>query len=297
MPTRVEATRRQTELLAEYVERLDRLNYSPFTVRLYRLALEKLFQTYPDVPLDMLTAEHIERHILARPVSPRSRATEARFLSPFFQWLCDHKRLVPRTPGKDVELPRWVARPRPAPTFADFARLCRVCRTLEEKALVRLYFQTALRLREGLSLRVGDVDLKAREIRLRRGKGGVPRTVMFDPIRMPTRYRLSPVLRRLMADRPADAWLFPGRRGKARSHEWVNSILRRLGREVGLPYRLTAHVLRHGWVRWAKTSGLPIPLAMKQLGHTDIRTTDRAYGAVDAADLRRGIDRYLSPGS
>ena len=284
-------------LLTDFVRHQRYLAKSPQTIRLYRLAADKLLTTYSTVALDYLTAEHIERHLDSRPVGARTKAQELRYLRVFFRWVCEDKRLLKENPAARAKAPRWTSRRRPAPSFADFEAICRQCQTLEESVLIRMYFHTSLRLREVLRLRVRQVDLASREIRVIT-KGDEDRSVFFDPLQIPAHVALTPLLTAFLADRMPDAWVFPSPITLShRSHEWVNRTMRRLGAQAGLPYRLTAHLLRHGWARWAKVSGVPLPIAQKQLGHKDIRTTDRLYGAVDSTDQRKALDEYLRPPS
>lgn len=287
----MQATRLQAGLLAEWLQRLEDLHYSPFTVRGYRLAVQKLLRTYPDVPLERFTPEHIERHIYALPVGPRTKATEIGHLRSFFRWLIDHKRLLKENPCDRAERPRWTWRLRPCPSFAEVEAIVARARTDEERLLILLYFHTAARLREGLGIDVRDVNLSAREIVIRHGKGDKDRVVLFDPRETPEHVRLGPLLERRMTP----GWVFASPRydGHRRSLEWVSSVFTRTGGEAGLRYPLTAHVLRHAWTRWAKTCGLPIEMVAQQLGHASILTTQRLYGRLDVADRRAAMDRFM----
>jgi integrase len=199
--------------------------------------------------------------------------------------------LLKTNPVDGAEAPRWKPRLRPAPTLQDFEAMRRRCRTLEEAVLLEIYYWTALRYREALTLRLRHVDVENREIRVVRGKGDKDRVVVFPR-------RLQALLREFLAGRTdPDEWLFrsprPGHGSTRRGPQWVRGVLARLGREAGLPYKVTAHVLRHGWVRLAKTSGMPLEMAAKQLGHSKIEVTSRLYGQVDASDLKTAYDRFL----
>ncbi|MGQ0571669.1 MAG: hypothetical protein ACT4P5_19370 [Armatimonadota bacterium] len=110
----------RTELLGEYLTRLQVLNYSPLTIRDYRLAVEKLQRTYPEIPLERFTPKHIEHHIYVRSVGPRTKATEIERLRSFFTYLAAQKRLMRRNPCDDVECPRFQEPHRPAVSFKEF---------------------------------------------------------------------------------------------------------------------------------------------------------------------------------
>ncbi|MDR7549476.1 MAG: tyrosine-type recombinase/integrase [Armatimonadota bacterium] len=280
------------DLFQEYLGRLRSLEYSQFTVNTYRLCLQRFIKAHQDIPLSALTPEHIERYVYGRSVGARTKWHELKYLQAFFSWVVKHKRLLKKNPVEGAEAPRWKSRIRPAPTLEDFLAMRRQCKTLEEAVLLEVYYWTALRYREALYLRLRHVDVENREIRVVKGKGDKDRIVVFPP-------RLQALLREFLAGRRSpDEWLFIsprfGRAGKRRSPDWVREVLARLGRDAGLPYKVTPHVLRHGWVRMAKVNGMPLEIAAKQLGHSKIEVTSRLYGQVDASDLKAAYDRFLA---
>ncbi len=279
------------DLFHEYLARLRSLEYSPVTIANYRLCLQRFIKAHQDIQLSTLTPEHIERFIYGRPVSARTKGQELKYLQAFFSWVVKHKRLLKKNPVEGAERPRWKERIRPAPSFEDFLAMRRQCKTLEEAVLLEVYYWTALRYREAQSLRLRHVDVENREIRVVKGKGDKDRIVIFP-------HRVQVLLREFLAGRQdPDEWLFRSPRygHQHRGRAWVKEVLARLGRDAGLPYKVTPHVLRHGWVRMAKTSGMPLEMAAKQLGHNKIEVTSRLYGQVDASDLKAAYDRFLAP--
>jgi integrase len=68
---------------------------------------------------------------------------------------------------------------------------------------------------------------------------------------------------------------------------------RALGKAAGLPYRVTAHILRHGFARLCKTREIPIEVAARLLGHNDITTTAKIYGRLAVYDLRTIYDKHI----
>ncbi|MGQ0550787.1 MAG: tyrosine-type recombinase/integrase [Armatimonadota bacterium] len=285
------ASETHQQLLTEFLDRLRALNFSPDTQRCYRLAVTHFLNAYPNAPLEKMTVEQIERHIYGRPISPRSQVVELMGLRSFFKFLVLQKHLMRRNPCEKVERPRWTERTRPAVSWEEFEALRRQCRTIEEACLLELYFFTGVRLREAITLRVRQVDLTLRRIRLV-GKGGKERVVVFPE-------RTAHLLRVYLDGCSPDAWLFPSRqawakaRGHPRSDTWVGQMLARLGRAAGLQYHLTPHLLRHGFVRMCKLKGVPLDVAAKLLGHNSIITTSKLYGRLDVSDLQTVYDRLI----
>ena len=99
-----------------------------------------------------------------------------------------------------------------------------------------------------------DIDLAEREIRVI-GKGSKERVVVFPE-------RTQALLKEFAGGRDPGDWLFSGygcHHGHVRDQKTLQGILHRVGEETGLPYRLTAHLLRHGWFKLMKISpGFPL---------------------------------------
>lgn len=58
------------DLLAEFSDRLHRLNRTPATRQVYLATVRRLLRRYPTVALEMITAEHIERALWERNSPP-----------------------------------------------------------------------------------------------------------------------------------------------------------------------------------------------------------------------------------
>lgn len=282
---------RNQEILAEFVTRLTRLNYAHSTCGDYRRCIRRFLRAYPDVPIDAITAEHLERYLDGLLVSPRTYGTELERIRAFFKWAVRQKRLLRTNPADGVERPRYVPRYRPAITREEFEAVCHVCATLEERVLTEVLYFTGLRIAELRAVRIRDIDLRRRRIHVVHGKADRERIVVFPE-------RVGQLLRQFAWETTAlhpDARLLrPQRRGyQSRSLKWVQRTLVRLGLEANLRYRLTAHVLRHGFFRLMKVRGVPIEVAARLGGHSSIKTTVQVYGRLDEDDLQAAYDRHV----
>ena len=145
-------------------------------------------------------------------------------------------------------------------------------------AAVRLLMLTGCRRNEILSLRWDDVDLGARELRLRDAKTG-PRTVPLAPAAVDV----------LAGQSCLDSvWVFPGQKpGTHYKDLWPAwALLRKRARldDVRL------HDLRHSFASCALALGESLPMIAKLLGHRRIESTAR-YAHLSRGDVREAAAR------
>ena len=133
---------------------------------------------------------------------------------------------------------------------------------LRDYAIVTVLAYAGLRISETLNLRVGDIDLAAREITVQHGKGDKMRVVFIGD-------KVVAAIREYIQERPDtdSPYLFLSRKGGALSRGQVNRIFNAYSDTI------TPHTLRHFFCSAAIEAGYSINEVANQAGHSNIHTT------------------------
>lgn len=148
-----------------------------------------------------------------------------------------------------------------------------------DTCIVRLLWETGMRIDECLSLTTADVNLDRKEIKIRRAKRNKSRTVAWR------NDRTTELLREWLAVRPESDYVFPIVRGPGRGGEAskgnkipTNSWRGEMKRYVelaGLPSWVSSHNLRHSFSMYMLDRGMLLPELQVLLGHSDMSTTGK----------------------
>lgn len=134
-------------------------------------------------------------------------------------------------------------------------------------------YSCGLRLKEGVHLRVEDIDSERMMLAVRGGKGNKDRYV-------PLPQRTLELLRSTWMSHRNPVWLFPGRGEFSRAQaqkpmceSGVQRAFRAALGESGIAKKATIHTLRHSWSTHLLEAGVNIRQIQKYLGHTSLATT------------------------
>jgi len=291
----VQPANEHERLLEEWRNWLVLHRYAHLSVRRYVRSARNLFAAYPTVALEQLSAEHIERMLAVRPLSAYSYAHAVVALRPFFEWCRKSKRLIRSNPCNGVDVPKIRPKPRPAVLPEQFTRMCHAAPSLEALLAMHLMYFSGLRINELLNVRVGDADLERRLLRVREGKGARrsgPRE-RWTVIHVETARVLQLWLWRAVKLHP-DLWLL-GETRRKRAYKVVNRWMDEARQAAGLPNDVTPHSLRHGFAKAGKLRGVSIEVVAALMGHENLETTRKIYGALTPEEMREVYDRAMTP--
>ena len=119
---------------------------------------------------------------------------------------------------------------------------------VQHALMLRLLFQTAVRVSELCGIQVADIDLENHKIRINAGKGDKDRYVLFGKT-------FATALRTHIAAHPNNRWLFQTRRNTRYTTRRVQQIVKVYAAEAGVS--ATPHTFRHQAITWlTRHSGL-----------------------------------------
>jgi integrase/recombinase XerD len=164
---------------------------------------------------------------------------------------------------------------------------------LRDRAILELMYATGVRISELVNLRVRDLDLEERLVRVV-GKGSKERIVPFGGVALDAVSTYLNESRPTLAQasgRTAGGTLFLGRRGRSLTRKGAWDIVRRHVLSAGIQKRVTPHTLRHTFATHLLQGGADIAAVQEMLGHADISTT-QIYTHLDRSYLSEVHQQY-----
>ena len=223
---------------------------------------------------------------------PLSIATQVQRLVPvtqFFRWLRREHR-IPQNPLADLLMPR-PDRTLPEATLSsvEMGRLMAVPDIttvfgLRDRAILEVFYSSALRRSELISLTTQDVDFERGTLFIRRGKGAKDRYVPIGERALFWLRLYSGIVRPTWTAR-VDGPLFTSSGGAPICPDWLCRKVRSYLKQAGIAKRGSCHLLRHSVATLMLEGGADIRYVAEMLGHARLETTQR-YTRVSIDRLR-----------
>ncbi len=282
------------------------------TLRYYDVQLRQLIDWSEEnhVPFEEFGKRHLDRYLVHRSSQGKAQLTlhhDAVCAKAFFAW-CQRNDLIDRSRLAEYQVRNAPRPPRFMPSDEDMHKLLgavhafwdpaknpdmrylpapkRIFHRDRNYAIILGLLDSASRIGEMLSLKVGDYGKEQRQITIRESKGREPRII---PVSREWAEALSvwlKVRQRTMAAVPKeldDGWLFPSETGNRLDERAFLKALRNYVQFGGASDSITLHSLRrYSLNRLAKTNLLA---AQRIAGHKDTKTT-LLYTQIDADHVR-----------
>ncbi len=275
----------------DYCERERHL--APNTLAAYEQDLAEFCRFFQNRPVSGITGDELVAYsqhlIVGRNLAPATVKRRLACMRAMFVRLA-RQGVIAATPFASVDLRiRIPARLPRCLTAAEMRLLLRAAGQADETTglATLLMFATGVRVSELAAIRVQDIDLDQRSIRIQ-GKGSRERQVFLP------NEAVTACLERYMtsAGRPPSATgsLLLNTRRRAVSAAGLRARLRALAEKAGLTRRVTPHMLRHTAATALLEAGVDIRFVQRLLGHQSIATT-QIYTHVSDQALRSAVTR------
>lgn len=244
------------------------LNYSPFTLKSYRLQCRLLLDYLEDPEVEGVTREQLKDYLAAQGhLKPQSLGHRIRFINSFHRWAIDEGH-ISKNPATGIKEPRLSERLPKFLTEENIETLRESCTDRRERALFEFLFTTGCRVGEVHNADIKDVDMNNGSAVVL-GKGREHRIVYFT-----TTCKIW--LRKYLSDRKDDCpALFTTERRPIRraSVDQIRWILKRVAKRSGISANVYPHRLRHSFATHLLNKGAPMEVIQHTLGHKKSETT------------------------
>jgi site-specific recombinase XerD len=271
---------------------------SPLTVAAYARDLREfcdfLAEKAPSASLRTVGASQIRQYIAhlfdARDYDSRTVCRKLSSIRALYRFL-KITGVVENDPAFAIPGPS-VAKRKPAPLKVDdvmkLLRASLAGRTdtarLRDSAILELLYASGIRRAEVAGVRLADVDLAERTIRIT-GKGNKQRTVVINRTAAAA---IEAYLR--VRPRSTDPRLFLGRGGAGITPKHVWRIFNNIYRVSGVQKHASPHTLRHSFATHLVENGVDLETVRELLGHESLATTG-VYLQLAMGHKRRAYDQ------
>jgi site-specific recombinase XerD len=255
------------------LEDLQLRGMSAETQKAYMGAVKLLAEHYNKSP-DQITEAELRAYLLYL------RNEKGVSNSTFTVYLCGIKFLYEHTLKRELptlEVARGVKEKKLPVVLskAEVRQIIGCVRRQRYRVCLSTIYACGLRVGEGVSLQVQDIDSERMRLCVRQGKGRKDRHV-------PLPERTLDMLRTYWRTHRHPAWLFPiaYRKGpvlptakRCMSTAGVSKVFRMARQESGIKKPATPHTLRHSYATHLLEAGVPLRVIQVYLGHASIETT------------------------
>ncbi|MFH1332188.1 MAG: site-specific tyrosine recombinase/integron integrase [archaeon] len=254
--------------------------FSQQTIKTY-IRHNKLFLDYVKKEPSQVTEEDIKNY-LAHAISdekaaPRSIALKKAALKFLYDEMMRKGIVNLKTPKIPKSSPSVL-------TKEEIKSLIEAAPRDKTRLIMELIYSSGLRVSECVTLKVNDLDLDGKIVRVKSGKGNKDRiTILSQTV-------VNGLRRYILTLDKNEQYLFPNSKGSNLSVRNIQKLVQKAASKAGIKKNVSPHVLRHSFATHLLEGGTDIRLIQELLGHSQLSTT-QIYTHVS----REQISRIKSP--
>ena len=204
-----------------------------------------------------------------------------RILNSFFQF-CENEEYIVKNPCKRIDKIKYHTEIKQPYTDTEVELIRNACQTPREKALVSLLFSTGVRREELTKIKLRDINMSDRAIRIH-GKGGKYRTVYFS-----ARCELA-IKEYLSSKKIPSEYLFSSEKKIEHDDklccEALAKAIKVIGNNAGVE-NVHLHKFRRWFGTYMANRGVPLQELKEMMGHSNVNVTSTHYTYVDRERIK-----------
>lgn len=249
--------------LLEIMEREMRLrNYSGRTIEAYTHVAKELF-SFHKKPIRELNAEETKQFLeykLNKGCSSQTISLYANAINFVFREIYKKESFSNlQHPKRTNKLPETLTR-------QEIEALLQSTSNLKHHTLLALAYGAGLRVSEVVNVKVFDIDIQEKTIRIRQGKGKKDRISVISD-------KIIDDLARCMSGKDGAMYVFESNRGGKLTTATAQKVFYQCMRKAEIKKPASFHSLRHSFATHLLENGVDVRYVQELLGHANIRTT------------------------
>ncbi len=264
-------------ILKKYLDYLKyELNYSDHTIKGYLTHIEKFLIFLNEKKLNYLLLQKDDiidylKYLDKQKLNNRSISNHLSSLRNFYNYLLDEKII-------SINIFKLISNPKldkKLPNFLSYEEMHQILDTLNtntilekrNKMVIELLYATGIRVSELVNLKISNLDLDAKTIRVL-GKGNKERIVYFGD------YATLAILDYLNNRNSTSEFLILNNKGQKITVRGIEQIIDNIANICALKHHISPHTFRHTFATHLLNNGSDIKSVQELLGHSSLSTTE-----------------------
>lgn len=253
--------------------------YPKTTIDSYRLDLEIFYSffnnySYPNIKKDeiRLFLKHLDK-------LKYSTSTISRILSTlrhFYDYLLIQNKVTSNI-FKSIRNPK---KEKKMPNFLQYDELTKIINSIElttpldirNRLIIELLYATGIRVSELTSLKIEDINLKSKEIKIL-GKGNKERIVFYGDYAKEILDLYLSQARPNLLNHKKNPYLILNKYGDSITRRGIEEIISNIIKKLALKHKVSPHTLRHTFATDMLNNGADLKSVQELLGHSSLSTT------------------------